>query len=462
MKQILNLHVKNCWVQTNSFSVEIQSIISGFKTRLSTPVSSTYLGIFRIAFGVIMVLQFASHFSRVADYNVPDALRFSYPGFDFIPALSGSGLQILLILGILCSILSAAGTLFKWSTAGIFILFSYLQLQDALHYNNHYYFFSLIACLLIFTEADKSFLLSLNPRKGKSNQKQVQYWQFFILQLMVFIVYFYGGLAKLNSDWLDGNITKFMTGIGGEYPLLIAWSGMLFDLLIGFLLFWKRSRLVAIVLSLAFNLINGLVFFGDIHLFPFAMIAATFLFVDPDNWDSWLKRTNKSSKKKKSSKEKKSASISNPSILIRYVLTGFFIFQFLFPFRHHLISGNVDWTGQGHYMAWRMKSYHKDAKISITSNDPNTGNVIQEFGNLGLSPEAEQRIGAFPHLVLQLVKEVASQLEGGSASSPEVRVDYKVAFNGRSTQNCIDPNLDLSNKKFKIWTSNKWILPLRD
>ncbi|MEM7105376.1 MAG: HTTM domain-containing protein [Bacteroidota bacterium] len=442
-------------------------------SELFRPVSAIYLGVFRLIFGLVMMFQFQSHFIRVQDYDQEGVTRFLYPGLDFIPVANADTFQILLWLGIIGAFCLCAGLLFRWSTTLVFIIFSYIQLQDALHYNNHYYFFSLVCLLLIFTQADQRCSIKSYLNKNRANQR-VLFMDYFILQVMVFIVYFYGGLAKLNTDWLSGAVTKFMwSDIEESTALAIAWSGMLFDLLIGILLFIKKTRWPAIILAILFHLTNGLLFFGDIHLFPWAMIAATLLFVDPDWWDRFKfqkgkgkksvrknSKTNSNSKSKgKKSLDSGSAPIKTPGRWVVITLSVFFVFQFIFPLRHYLIPGNVDWTGQGHYMAWRMKSYHKTVSLNFSTYDQ-SGRLVKDYQNLGLSQEAVNRIGAFPHLVLQLAKEVNRQLTDGDSSPPRLQVDYLVGFNGRPRQAALDNEANIGTIAFSPFGENGWIRPL--
>ena len=68
------------------------------------------------------------------------------------------------------------------------------------------------------------------------------------------MLYFYAGLAKINSDWLL-NAMPLKLWLPGKYELplvgsivgekwfayLMSWCGMLFDLSIGFLLLFKKT-----------------------------------------------------------------------------------------------------------------------------------------------------------------------------------------------------------------------------
>ena len=73
--------------------------------------------------------------------------------------------------------------------------------MDKTTYHNHYYFISLVSFLLIFLPANAYFSVDAYRNEKKRFQK-VPAWSVNVLKLLLFIVYFYAGLAKLNSDWL--------------------------------------------------------------------------------------------------------------------------------------------------------------------------------------------------------------------------------------------------------------------
>ena len=90
----------------------------------------------------------------------------------------------------------------------------------------------------------------------------------------------YDGLADKSKCDLTTN-TLFI------HPLLISfitYGGLLFDLFIGFLLFYKRTRLFAFILVIIFNTMNYFLFLGnsEIGVFPFIMIATLILFMSFD------------------------------------------------------------------------------------------------------------------------------------------------------------------------------------
>ena len=84
---------------------------------------------------------------------------------------------------------------------------------------------------------------------------------------MLTIVYLYAGLAKINSDWLLKAMplkiwlpSKYDLPLIGEnlmqqdwFHHAMSWSGMFYDLLIPFLLFYKRTRIFAFILVVFFH-----------------------------------------------------------------------------------------------------------------------------------------------------------------------------------------------------------------
>ena len=104
------------------------------------------------------------------------------------------------------------------------------------------------------------------------------------------VVYFFGGIAKLNADWLQGQPMRlWLPGsirLPGLEPLLahpasallISWGGLLLDLLVVPALLWRRTRPYAFAAAIVFHLINSEMF--DIGVFPWLAIWCTALFFD--------------------------------------------------------------------------------------------------------------------------------------------------------------------------------------
>src|SRR5262249_25424593 len=159
----------------------------------------------------------------------------------------------------------------------------------------------------------KSAVLTLNSAKAT-----VPFWTLFLLRGQLLITYFYAGIAKLNADWLldaqpvryflsqarwVGDYGKFFNA--GQLAFLkhilqssklayfLSYAGALFDLSVGFLLLFRRTRILGFVLILIFHGTNHFLLFNDIEWFPLVGVLTALIFLDPD-WPqrlwNWLKR----------------------------------------------------------------------------------------------------------------------------------------------------------------------------
>jgi hypothetical protein len=68
---------------------------------------------------------------------------------------------------------------------------------------NHFYLFVLLSFLMCFLPVNK--LWSLDVRQGRQKKGSfVPGWTVWLLRFQLAVVFFYGGIAKLNMDWLRG------------------------------------------------------------------------------------------------------------------------------------------------------------------------------------------------------------------------------------------------------------------
>src|SRR5690606_21406904 len=111
-------------------------------------------------------------------------------------------------------------------------------------------------------------------------------------RFQVGIVYFFAGLAKAHSDWLlHAQPLRIWLGANVDLPvvgplftlelipLLFSWFGFLFDTtIVGFLL-WRRTRLWAYGVVIAFHVVTRVLF--PIGMFPVIMVGAALVFFSP-------------------------------------------------------------------------------------------------------------------------------------------------------------------------------------
>ncbi len=420
---------------------------------LQEPIPSISISLFRVIYASILLIQ--TYYFLNSGF-IQNNIISPIVSFPFISGLEPTNTMILMVLGYLM-LIANLGMLYnkisRISTFIFFLCFTYFWLLDKGYFNNHYYFISLMCLLLSIVEKQPSFFQNIHiPRIS-----------LFSLQAMVFIVYFIAGINKLNTYWLiDFQPMKHILELKAEITnnpvfkketiiMLACYFGLLFDLFIGFLLFWKKSRAFAFILALTFHLSNHYLFsdVGEIGVFPFIMIASLILFINPQSLNQILKL------------DKKQKRIFNTYPLIRNFIFSFLIIQLLLPFRHLLFQGYVDYNGIGQRFAWRMKIMYKESDINYFI----INKITQEKYSVNIKPMLTHRqynnLKYFPDLIVPLAKKIKKEAnEKFDIKNAKITCEYKIRFMGGAEQLLFSPELDLTKIKPNT-LSNKWLWPLK-
>ena len=259
---------------------------------LFNPVDISSLVYFRIIFGLVMMWEAAKYFENrwITNYWILPEFNFPYPFFEWVTPWSGQGMYIhVAILGLLALFITL-GLFYRISITLFFLGFSYIFLLDEANYLNHFYLVILISFLMIFLPLNRKWALDLLiwPKLESDNTPA---WTLWLLRFQIGVPYFFGGVAKLNLDWFQGEPMRLRLAKRMDFPLigqffdqewmvyLYSYGGLFLDLLAMPLLLWRRTRLLTFFLLLLFHLNNAYMF--SIGIFPWFMIAATALYFDP-------------------------------------------------------------------------------------------------------------------------------------------------------------------------------------
>ena len=113
-------------------------------------------------------------------------------------------------LGLL-AVFICLGLFYRYSMALFFLGYTYCFLLEQARYQNHYYLICLVSFLMIFVPANAAF--SLDVKLGlRERQHRVAAWPRLLLMGQVGAVYFFGGIAKINPDWLRGGAGADVAG----------------------------------------------------------------------------------------------------------------------------------------------------------------------------------------------------------------------------------------------------------
>ncbi|QNJ97190.1 HTTM domain-containing protein [Constantimarinum furrinae] len=477
---------------------------------LFAPTNASIVSLYRIIFGLFMVYQMIYYYQLDYTYQflTGPELLFPYQGLEFLSPLSESVMKLIHFGLLASSVLITVGFLYRYAMLFFCIGFTYFSFIDKTLYNNHLYLISLISFVLIFISADRKYSLKAYFSKQITTDL-IPAWNQYILMFLIGLPYFFGGIAKLSPNWLNTDLVQIMVqesrtgGLTSIIPKdvlvwLIKYVGLVYDLLIVFLLLNKRTRSIGIVFILIFNFLNHSVLFGDIGLFPFLMICSTILFFDADKVGKFIdsiftkkfhkkvvKRKEKRPKRPKMTKaerrifqanqakirseqqeESQPISISPWTGSRKAVVIGlslFILFQITFPLRHFFITDNPEWTGRAVRFSWRMKMQTRELNtLEMTFSDRKTG----EFGPVEvssfLSTNQFIHLAEDPDNFIHLAKYLHKKIESSTGIiDPLIRADVQVSFNGLTNQPMFARDLDLVRVSEKEQFGESWISPLQ-
>lgn len=439
-------------------------------TRLWAPVDIAGLVYFRIAFGVLMSVWGIKYLAegRIASAYLAPRFHFTYDFFHWVAPWPGAGMYVHFVALIVLAKCIAAGFLYRVTSVLFALGFTHVFLIDRAYYQNHYYLLTLVCWIMVVLPANRRW--SLDALEGFAPRSDtVPAWTYGLLRFQIGVPYFFGGIAKLHSDWLQGEPIRMMLADRTSYPVIGSWlgteaavwvfvyGGLLFDLLIVPALLWRRTRLAAYGVSLIFHFLNATLF--NIGVFPWFMVLATVIFFEPD-WPRRLFRL-------------------NPAVLpgtvpavnwrglpflsraLVVLLAAHVGFQSVWPLRHHLYEGDVSWTERGHLFSWHMLLRGKTVGLRYYVTDPITGRTGTFDLRPYLSVEQANKFARDPELILDMAHFIAREVRRLGHGQVEVRALALVSLNGRKPQLMIDPTVNLAAEPQGLH-HRPWIVPLTE
>ncbi len=423
---------------------------------LLSPKDATALAAFRFCFGLlgcVSAIRFLVY-GWVDELFVKPRVFLPYWGFDGLAPMSAGGMHALFVGLAVVSACVALGLFYRVAIVLFLVGFTYIQLIDVTNYLNHYYLVSLLALLLSFMPLHRAHSVDawLFP---KIKSATLPAWCTYLLRFQVGAVYFFAGLAKVNSDWLlhaqPLNIwlssRTYLPVIG---PLLgerwvafaMSWAGCLFDLTVVAFLLMPRTRVAAYAVVLFFHAVTKLLF--PIGMFPAIMVVAALVFFSP-SWPQNLLRFFRHHRPAPDAP----APVASPRPALFgariAIVACYCAFQLLWPLRTHLYGGNVLWHEQGIRFSWRVMLREKNGSVTYLVTNPATGRTQEVPPRKYLNSRQERDFSTQPDLILKLAHQIAQDVEAREGIRPIVRVHAPVSLNGRPAELLVDPTVDLAS-----------------
>ena len=445
------------------------SLLSSINDKLfSQTTPGWYLGYARIVTGLTLLYSLFSN----RYYYILDVSNFpytnTYDGFEWIQPIPQAEMRMLVLVGYIIYLLFTLGILYRPISILSALITWYFFFLEKGNYNNHYYLHCLFASLFTLVDAHT---LSIDSVFRKKKILHHPFWQLFLFKFQIAVVYFYGGIAKLNVDWLHGYPLRYWLHNYGqtleegsffnqffchEYTSLVySYGGIAFDLAVPVILFLPRIRMWALPVVVMFHISNHFAF--NIGSFPWMMLALTLLyFEDIPIIAKWWKRR---CKKLKNRERIYDYGKIKRNVLLVFIGT-YIAFQVLFPLRQFVFRGHPAWTGQGNWFAWRMMLTDSVDAVSIRIRVPKD--------NVDMYVDVEHYMNFYqfnkavrcPMIVLKFIDHLKDNLrEHGVLDDAIINLEMYKAINFRPPTLFNDTTLNYAKIDYNPLISQNWIMP---
>lgn len=384
-------------------------------------------------------------------YVVPH-FHFSYMYFEWIKPWPYWGMVIHYALTIFSGFAVALNYHYRIFSKTLFLGLLLLFLFDQTEYINHHYLYCLISFWMMFLPLDK-------------NEKTQPAWMLYIILFHMSLAYFFGGIAKLNPDWLSGSPMDIFLAERKNHPLsfiytqkwapyFFSYGGLLFDLLIVPLMILRQTRLFGLICSCIFHMSNVIMF--GLATFPWFSLFMTTMFFPP----SWPRKIPFLKSFMPWGIEKEVPEYKPNKALVG-VLAVYVIIHLALPFRHLLYPGVTSWTEEGHMFAWRMMLRSKKGTVHFFVQNKQTKAMTLVDPLKHITQRQYDDIIGKPDLILAFAHYLRDFYKKEWKSDVAVYASSKVSLNGRPKKEMITPGTDLAKEERSL-LPYKWIRPLED
>ncbi len=428
---------------------------------LYRPVDNAPLIAFRIMLGLLLACEsFGAIFNGWVYTNlIWPKFTFSHIGMDWLQPLPGNGMYYyFMVMGVL-GLLVMAGLRYRLSLALFTLLWAGAYFMQKTNYNNHYYLLLLVCLVMLFLPANTYASLDV-MLKPSAKRYTMPAWCRLVMIVQITIVYFFATVAKFYPGWLTGDFPALLlqSTLGHSFhniayttwfPLFIAWSGLLFDMLVVPLFLFKRTRTIALIASVIFHAFNSATL--KIGIFPFFALSFVVFFYPPDR----IRRL--FFPKKPVVEEEEVTTGWKGKATLRYFFVPYLILQLLLPVRHYFIKGDVLWTEEGHRLSWRMMLRFREGYTRFRVVDKATGKRLPYNALNELTPKQAGAMHTKPDMIWQMAQRIHREF-AEKGKDVAVFADSRCGINRSRWKPLIDPHTDLAAAEWGYFFHSPWIL----
>lgn len=269
------------------------------------PQTSYALSCFRIAVGVLAIYSLMMMVPLIeqfftSDGVLPTSALNADPQRQYYSILfwveSYYGVLTVLLVGVLTSLFFASGYGLPWASILLYIIYASFHDRNPFVFSGAEHLLRIFLFFFMFAPWKQSIAFGSKDLLPASDSRMFfsPPWAQRMLQIQVTVVYLSTGIAKVSNElWRDGSAVYYVFGqidfnkLGIEqlmnYPLLwmfFTYASLVAELAIAIMLWWRRTRLIAIGLGVGLHL--WMICFMTIPLFSPLLIASYVLFLSED------------------------------------------------------------------------------------------------------------------------------------------------------------------------------------
>jgi hypothetical protein len=438
------------------------------------PVDASSLVAFRVIFGLLVAAASARFVARgwVHEHFLEPDRFFPFWGLPWVRPLPGAWMYALYAVLFVAALAVAAGALYRVAAATVLVTFSYAHFCDKTYYLNHYYLVTLLAAIMLALPLHRAGSVDawLRARRGDRSWgcNAFPAWFLWLVRLQIGVVYFFAGVAKLQSDWLfEAQPLGIWLPRSADLPFVgalfhhretafvMSWAGAAFDLSAPFFLSSKKARPFAYAAVIVFHALTAQLF--RLGMFPYMMTLFATIFFSPSWPRDLLARLRRRGRGSGAPLHVFSA-VTSRSRWVLGAAAAYAFVQLLLPLRHHLYPGNVLWTEEGFRFAWKVMLIEKNGSVDLDVRDKRTGERFFVSAADYLTAEQARMMSTQPDMILQFCHMVRDDFRA-RGRDVEVYVRADVALNGRPSAPFIDPSVDMAQERDGL-APKRWVLPM--
>lgn len=383
------------------------------------------------------------------DQYVLPQFHFSYMFFEWVKPWPYWGMVLHYAITIFAGFAVAFNFHYRIFSIILFCGYSLLFLFDQTEYINHTYLYCLISFWMMFLPLDK-------------RRKSHPAWILYLILFHMSLAYFFGGIAKLNSDWLNGSPMDIFLAARKDHPLgslyttswapyAFSYGGLLFDLLIVPLMVWRPTRWIGLTLSVIFHLSNVAMF--GLATFPWFSLLLTTMFFDP----SWPRKIPLLRSFMPWGIER--IPVFKHNKVLVGALSIYCLIHVCLPLRHFFYPGVTNWTEEGHMFSWRMMLRSKQGSLHFFVKKQDAV-VMEKIDPLHfITPRQFDDLIGKPDLILQFAHLLRDHYRKNKNEEVDVYASCRVSLNGRPYREMIFPGTNLAREKRSLMPY-QWVRPL--